>query len=275
METHRREHSYRIRVEAAKAARRRNHPEHRSNPDEQRYASAHYAMSFTKGLEHDAQTGLVLDPHHFEAFREAINAGLIDPFTLNVPTPTTPPFTNDKRRGWEAPTAGLVYDLEGPDAQAVTMQPAPALGSDELAYEMAEVYELALLRDVPLTAFSGVTAAVTESVDRLNALAYSTTGYPSRPRKTNPNGNVTPGLAFRGSSPDVDVGPYLSQFLLIGTAKISRAALRRCGRPNSVRCSHCGSTCTCCGGADRLHDRLRRMARSPGRLGYPRRHQAL
>jgi hypothetical protein len=52
-----------------------------------------------------------------------------------------------------APTAGIVYELSGPDPQSVTMPPAPALGSTELAYEMAEVYELALLRDVRLTEF--------------------------------------------------------------------------------------------------------------------------
>ena len=217
MTTNRREQSYRIRVEAAETARRRIHPEHRSNPDEQRYASANYAMSFTKGLKHDSDTGLVANPNHFEAFRKAIDEGFVDSFTLNAPVPAV--ADQERRRSWEAPTAGIVYDLEGPDAQAVTMSPAPQLGSDELAYEMAEVYELALLRDVPLTGFSDVDSAeaVRDSVGRLNGLQYSTKGYPGRPRKTNLGGQVTPGLAFRGSSPAVEIGPYLSQFLLIGT----------------------------------------------------------
>ena len=213
----RKEEAYRIRVEAAESARRRPHPEHRSNSDECRYASANYAMSFTKGLRHCCTTGLVANPGHFEAFRKSIDEATIDAFTLNVPVAT------EKERKWEAPTAGVVYDLQGPDAQAVTMPPAPELGSDELAYEMAEVYELALLRDVPLTGFCGTNPdpKVTDSVNRLNALAYrpaKQAGRPGRPRKTDNCENVTAQTAFRGSSPGVDVGPYLSQFMLIGTA---------------------------------------------------------
>ncbi len=77
-----------------------------------------------------------------------IDEAEIDAFTTDLPKVAA------AKRKWEAPTAGVVHDLQGPDAQAVTMLPAPELGSDELAYEMAEVYELALLRDVPLTDFS-------------------------------------------------------------------------------------------------------------------------
>ena len=55
----RRQESYRIREEAAELARSRVHPIHRANGDEQRYADEYYPMSFTKGLEHDEETGLV------------------------------------------------------------------------------------------------------------------------------------------------------------------------------------------------------------------------
>ena len=52
-------------------------------------------------------------------------------------------------RRLESPLAGHVFSLQGPDADAVSMPPAPAFGSAELTVEMAEVYALALLRDVP------------------------------------------------------------------------------------------------------------------------------
>lgn len=198
-------------MEAAAAAKEREHPAHTANGDEQRYASANYAMSFTKGLEHSSTTGLIVNKVDFEGFRRAIDEGFIDAFTAEVrPAPT-------KERAWEAPTAGVVYELQGPDPQAVTMAPAPALGSDELAYEMAEVYELALLRDVPLTEFSGAAAnlSVDNALSRLNALPYATDGFPNRPRTTE-GGGVTAQTLFRGSSPGVEVGPYLSQFMLIG-----------------------------------------------------------
>ena len=234
MSDNRAETSYRVRVEAAEAARKRKHPEQKANTDEQRYAAAHYAMSFTKGLKHDATLGVVNDeslssdgktdtPVAFEAFRAAIDAGFVEPFTTRVPVPTQPQSTKAEcsRRKWEAPTAGVVYDLEGPDAQAVTMAPAPELGSDELGFEMAEVYELALLRDVPLNNFECRTkkadaSRINEACARLNELEYATSGFDGRPRKTDANGKLDLQTVFRGSSPGVEKGPYLSQFLLLG-----------------------------------------------------------
>ncbi|MEM0906771.1 MAG: vanadium-dependent haloperoxidase [Pseudomonadota bacterium] len=236
MTAHRRQTAHAIRVEAANLALHREHPAHLANGDEQRYAGAHYAMSFTKGLQHDPTTGLVANPHDFEAFRAAIDNGTIDDFTDNVDVPDTFPVSADElnrmRRRWEAPTAGVVYDLQGPDAQAVTMAPAPALGSTELAYEMAEVYELAMLRDEVFTAFEtgGSGAAVEDSANRLNAVPYPLDGSAGRPRR-HEAGALTRQTAFRGSSPGVDVGPYLSQFMLIGTwSRAEGSELAEAGR---------------------------------------------
>ncbi|WP_216825878.1 hypothetical protein [Sulfitobacter sp. SK012] len=68
MTQYRTQESFRARVTAAKAAKDRPHPAHLSNGDEQKFAGAHFAMSFTKGLEHDLHTGLVAKPDHFGAF---------------------------------------------------------------------------------------------------------------------------------------------------------------------------------------------------------------
>ncbi|MEO1223193.1 MAG: vanadium-dependent haloperoxidase [Pseudomonadota bacterium] len=217
MKLDRAESAYRVRVEAAEAARHRTHPVHTANPDEERYGFAHYLMSFTKGLEHDTNLGVVADPAHFKAFRTCIDEGFAEPFTSRVFVPT-----KLERRQWEAPTAGVVFDLEGPDAQAVTMAPAPELCSDELTFEMAEVYELALLRDIHLASFNATggnaadRAKVEASFDRLNKMPYATAGFKGRPRKTNDSGKLDHQTVFRGSSPGVDNGPYLSQFLWIG-----------------------------------------------------------
>ncbi|MEM7430271.1 MAG: hypothetical protein AAF441_29800, partial [Pseudomonadota bacterium] len=217
MTVNRRETAYRVRVDAAELARSRTHPAHNANPDEQRYAAANYPMSFTKGLYHDPALGVVSDGAHFEAFRNAIDEGWAEPFTSRVPVPTDEELG---RRKWEAPTAGIVYDLEGPDAQAVTMPPAPELCSDELDYEMAEVYELALLRDVPFLNFDQgggpQSGKLNTALGRLNALKYATDGYQGRPRTLDSNGTIDRQQAFRGSSPGVDAGPYISQFLWIG-----------------------------------------------------------
>ncbi len=208
----------RVREDANALAAGRIHPQHQANGDEQRYESANYPMSFTKGLDHNTTTGLVKQSGVFEAFRSAIDNGLAEDFTRQVPVPRAEP-----RRKWEAPTAGTVYELQGPDPQAVTIPPAPALCSDELTFEMAEVYELALLRDLPFNAFvsgSG-SAALADSTTRLNSLAYAQGGFNSRPRTTNSSKQLDSQTVFRGSSPGVDRGPYLSQFMLVGNASPS------------------------------------------------------
>ncbi|MEM9843775.1 MAG: vanadium-dependent haloperoxidase [Pseudomonadota bacterium] len=210
----RRESSYRVRLEAAELAKGRVHPDHIANGDEQRYAAEQYAMCFTKGLDHDDKTGLLKETADFEAFRSAIDNAYIDDFTDKVPVPEV-----CERRLWEAPTAGVVYDLEGPDAQAVTMDPAPPLGSDELTFEMAEVYELACLRDVHFSEFEAGNGSnpVKESADRLNKLTFAKQGFPGRGRVVDNKGELDRQTVHRGSSPGVDVGAYLSQFMLIGS----------------------------------------------------------
>ncbi|MGK7926502.1 MAG: vanadium-dependent haloperoxidase [Spirulina sp.] len=244
----RRQESYSIRVEAAELAKSRKHPTHQANGDEQRYAGDLYFMSFSKGLPHNPYTGLLQDEKDFVEFRRAIDDGFIDPFTDRVRhgakykvdnngtiVEETEQKTLNEFRQWEAPTAGVVYDLEGPDAQAVTMPPAPPLldlagnTNPELVFEMAEVYELAILRDVDLNYFeeSPILAQsdsniqnILNAIARLNQLDYikNQTG---RPRKVNIKGNLDRQTIFRGSSPGAEVGPYLSQFLLIGNTDLN------------------------------------------------------
>ncbi len=216
MTDYRRQKAKEIRESASLMAYERQHKTHQNNGDEQRYAGAHFAMNFTKGLEHDSNNGLISNAEDFSAFRSAIDDGFVNAFTTSVPSAVS------KERKWEAPTAGLVYDLQGPDAHAVTMSPAPALGSTELAYEIAEVYELALVRDEPLSDFSEtvVNNSILQSLTRLNTIDYDITGQNGRPRK-NIGGSITAQTAFRGSSPGVEDGPYLSQFMLLGNKSVA------------------------------------------------------
>ncbi len=134
-----------------------------------------YPANFTKGLAHD-KNGVLAFPEDYRCFVEAINAPDPTLFEKDVQTFETRERKNDpdaelpfnckrlektksktlekvsaKWRGWESPRAGHVFELEGPDAGAVGMAPAPRVGSSELAAEMAEVYGLAILRDVPFS----------------------------------------------------------------------------------------------------------------------------
>ncbi|MEM8555869.1 MAG: vanadium-dependent haloperoxidase [Pseudomonadota bacterium] len=207
-----------FRVDAADLAASRKPVTHQSNgeEDEATAAAEGFPMSFTKGLEHDQATGRVVDPAQYTAFVAAIDGGTSPAFSDGSIT-----VSGQKKRKWEAPTAGFVSDLQGPDAQAVTMPPAPKLGSDELTFEMAEVYELAILRDVPFAAFRdgghAQSAAVTGSVARLSKLPYA---------NTRPSDGLTAQNVFRGFAAGEDVGPLLSQFLLIGSPDYSRAGAK-------------------------------------------------
>lgn len=140
-----------------------------------------------------------------------------------------------KVRAWESQGAGNTFDLEGPDAQAVTMPPTPELGSDELTAEMAEVYAQALLRDVP---FSFISPDVTKEklgkfqpcnkidADKIKKILKALneckwfTDQDCCKRTTEENarsrGPFTAQTFFRGITPGDCEGPYLSQFLLVG-----------------------------------------------------------
>lgn len=137
-----------------------------------------YAMSFTKGLCH-GDNGIVDQNSHHSSLTEAINQEAPTDFSqfelaidLDESRPVRTEFSGDafdkegivpEWRGWESPRAGHYYSLEGPVSDALCMPPAPALNSVELEVEMAEVYALALLRDVPINDITSRVAATTPS----------------------------------------------------------------------------------------------------------------
>ena len=150
MTDYRIEEANKVRIGAARMAADRAHPAHQANGDEERYAIANYAMNFTKGLSHNADDW----PYQRRGRFRGLPLG-DRPRAASTPSPPRCARPRPSSGKWEAPTAGVVYDLQGPDAQAVTMPPAHRRSVQcELAYEMAEVYEFALLRDVPLTEFA-------------------------------------------------------------------------------------------------------------------------
>lgn len=256
-----------VRMAAAELANSRPHPRHVANGDEQKFRDKDdntptYLASFTKGMPHDYDTGLLESPEDFQQFVKAIDSG--DPRDF-IDTPLgpdgdaeNPQWKSDKARGvdgdseanvdvraWESQSAGNTFDLQGPDSYSVTMPPAPALGSDELTAEMAEVYVQALLRDVPFdqlvsgegtiklckevknekgkTVTETKKVSVQELLDHINCLPWfadkdccSLTDA-EQGRKRAPLSLQT---AFRGTTPGDNIGPYLSQFLIAGNKGI-------------------------------------------------------
>lgn len=103
------------------------------------------------------------------------------------------------------PQAAYAFALEGADAAAYAIPPAPRLTSQETAGEMVELYWQALLRDVPFNEYaSNLTAAA--AIADLNSL--------SQFKGPKIGGMVTPQTLFRGTTPGELVGPYISQFFI-------------------------------------------------------------
>lgn len=256
----RKEEAYRVRVSAADLAYNRIHPRHTTNGDEQKFRNSKgdkpsYLASFTKGMPHDEITGLVLNPDDFQRFIKGIDSGdprdFIDTHLGPVGySETNRPWKSKKAkdsnncdgaelRAWESQGGGNTYDLEGPDSQAVTMPPAPALGSDELIAEMGEVYAQALLRDVPFTEIVDCSGKVScesrdesktpsltvkDVIDKLNHLEWFKSNdccSLSANESGRKRGLLTGQTAFRGITPGDDIGPYISQFLLVGNRGVN------------------------------------------------------
>ncbi|MEM1360914.1 MAG: vanadium-dependent haloperoxidase [Pseudomonadota bacterium] len=224
-----------------------------ANTDEANFGAEGFPASFTKGLRHN-ENGVLISG--YQSFKNAINAAPAQDFQ-NLPPNGLSFQTRIKKdesyeapewRGWESPRTGHYHDLEGPDADAVGMAAAPRLGSTELSLEMAEVYSMALLRDVPFTEFElgtgqdEETAITTQMVvETLNDSGLFSYLDPALPDNLQTNRRiagrmldaeaydidsptdqalpaVTADLLFRGSGPGAKRGHFVSQFMLVGNS---------------------------------------------------------
>jgi hypothetical protein len=190
----RRDRAFQARYEAALYHRGQPVFAHPANGDEERYPNR--IGSYSKGLPHDA-FGEV-DAAAFGALQQAARSG--DPADFEAIPVGGRPLTN--------PQAGLAFDLEGADPQHFPVPPAPALGSAEEAGEAVELYWMALLRDVAFLDYDLHPDAAAAVAD-LNGL----TDF----RGARRNGRVTPRTLFRDPLPGALKGPYVSQFLWLGT----------------------------------------------------------
>ena len=235
-----------------------------ANNDELTLEDDGYAMSFTKGLRHGDNGILEQNAHYgslVEAINQALATDFtamqrgITPARMPKTTYSGDALDRENElptwRGWESPRAGHYYSLEGPDTDAVCMPPAPELGSIELDAEIAEVYALALLRDTSFSDISSSTTATTPSgiavddiVDALSGVEWysdkSAGGLSLQERRRRaarfeshaehdvnnpPNDCIFLRKdVFRGSSPGVRSGPYVSQFMLQGTQMVRDAS---------------------------------------------------
>src|SRR5262249_55329929 len=191
-----RQQAFRVRLDAAQLARHRPDVSQANNGEETRYRSK--IASYSKGLAHNSLGEVELAG--YDALLRAIASGRPQDFK-EMPLGWGRPLTN--------PQAGLAFDLEGPDSHHLSIPPAPTIASVEGAAEMAELYWMALARDVHFLDYHA---------DPLIAVATQDLSALSDFRGPKAGGQVTPATIFRGSTAGDLVGPYLSQFLWLEMA---------------------------------------------------------
>ena len=185
-----------VRVQAAAREHVRPLPDHPTNGDEERFPSK--IASFSKGLPHNALGEP--DVAAYDALVAALSSGEPDAFEsvpLGAPDPAT-------QRRMVNPQSALAFDLEGADSHHLAMRPPPQFSSAEEAAEIAENYWMALLRDVPITAYDTHPLAAAAAADLSRFADF---------RGPRHNGLVTPATLFRGGEPGTLLGPHISQFL--------------------------------------------------------------
>jgi hypothetical protein len=185
-----------VRIEAAELDAARRHDEHANNNDEVNYPTQLLVGNFSKSLKHDSLGDP--DPGSYATLLRALESR--DPADFEeiiLASPTALKLTN--------PQTGLTFDLEGPDAQEITLPPAPRFDSQVAANEAGELYWMGLARDVPFISY-GSDTTIAAAIDSLNSEFPQFGG-------TAP---VTAQNVFRGIYPGEQVGPYVSQFLLKG-----------------------------------------------------------
>ena len=191
----------RVREQAAELAAARPHAAHFNNNDEVSYPGFSFIGNYSKGLRHDTVGDP--DPVSYGSLLRALESrdpGDFEELLLGG----AKKLTN--------PQAGLAFDLEAPDAQAVTMPAAPRFDSQQAAHEMGELYWMALARDVPFIHYA------TEATTAGSIIERAIASLRGEFRDFGGVGDVTAQTLFRGIYPGEQVGPYVSQFLLKGNA---------------------------------------------------------
>jgi hypothetical protein len=224
----RRDRAIQIRVDAALLANPDLFNEQTPNSDEETYRTADTRWSralgnYSKGLPHSAVTDNTptpgeVDAQAYDAFVKTLIYG--KPVSFES-IPVNALTDQGRYRKLIDPQSGLCFDLEGPDPQALSLPPAASISSAEAAGEMAELYWMAVLRDVPFDDFAKEPGD--PSLQRADGpeLAQRAAADLSRYAKfveALKREKVTAKTLFRSDSAGADRGNYVSQFLLIGNS---------------------------------------------------------
>jgi len=221
----------------------RGHGVTNANGEELRFGAGRMA-NFHKTLPHDFLGRVHAASYHaMVAALTSGDGGALETLPIGANRSNGGPFdeTNPEQladypggapgyRKLTSPLTGHVYDTQGGDAGAFAISAAPEIASPEFAAEMAELYAMALCRDVPFTDIASVSGnasggmSVQGVVDALENVPFLNGGNvgnlsAAARRRYDTRGTITGGNAlFRGSTPGSKHGHWMSQFLLTGNS---------------------------------------------------------
>ncbi len=187
----RRAQAEKIRIDAATLAARRPLTPHPNNGEERLYENK--IASYSKGLPHNQLGEVDLDA--YQTLLSILTEGTPADYE-KIPLGLGRRLTN--------PQAALAFDLEGADSHHLAIPPAPTIAGAQATSETAELYWMALVRDVNFAEYGSdpIIAAAADELTRLSDFRGPKIG-----------GRVTPDAIFRGNTRGDLIGPYLSQFL--------------------------------------------------------------
>ena len=158
-----------------------------------------YPYVFGKTLQHDPTTGFVK--------KVDVDKIITALQTRTLESLEDIPRAQNAGRNLEGVFTSLSYVPRGfSPAIADITAPFNKIESVGSAFEMAEVYGMSLLRDVPFFSYDNTDS--TAVISGLNMYTNKTT------HPLNPASHITSGNLFRGPHPGELAGPYISQFLV-------------------------------------------------------------
>ena len=178
---------FECRRDAAQAELHSDPPKAMANGDEDRYLDRR--ASFSKTMPHN-ELGEV-DPDAYRQWVAILRNG-------NPARFAEVPRDSEAVERLNNPQATYAIDLVGPDASALSLPAPPPFASPEAAAEMAELYWLALMRDVAFSEYTGH-PLTTAAIGDLRAIGF---------------GEFNPVTLFRGETAGDHRGPFVNQFLL-------------------------------------------------------------
>ena len=222
------EEAYEIREEAADLARDRKSQNHPTNGEEDDHKNSNghrnFIANYSKALPHHpinhANAGEVIRDEYVKLL-DALESGKQNDFNkISIGVANGRKLTN--------PQSGFAFDLEGPDSHDLAIKKSPRIDGEEAAGEMAELYWMALCRDIPFLDFGTDSTIAEAAADLANYDKFPNVEvgiiksidnddedqiYSTKFEIPNEARTITPDTVFRGFTKGDLVGPYISQFL--------------------------------------------------------------